>query len=370
MTFCIISHVNHHQEQDQYFAYAPYVREMNIWLKYVDKVLIVAPLEKVEITAIDIAYQHTQIQFQAVSEFSLIGFKNKIKTLFLLPTLIGHIFKAMKQADHIHLRCPGNMGLLGSIVQIFFPKKKKTAKYAGNWDSNSKQPWSYRLQKWILNNTFLTKNMQVLVYGAWEGSSENIKPFFTATYAETDKTDIAVRALYGRLEFLFVGSLAIGKRPMYAIQLVEHLKQKGHPVRLQIFGAGEQERVLKEYIKRNHLEQEILFRGNQDKQTVLTAYQSAHFLILASRSEGWPKVVAEAMFWACVPLASKVSCVPEMLDQGKRGILLDLDLGQDLEKVQNIIAHPETYQNMALNGMLWSRQFTMEKFAREIKKIL
>ena len=38
----------------------------------------------------------------------------------------------------------------------------------------------------ILSNTFLTKNMQVLVYGEWEGSSKNVKSFFTATYSELE----------------------------------------------------------------------------------------------------------------------------------------------------------------------------------------
>ena len=46
------------------------------------------------------------------------------------------MYKAMKWADHIHLRCPGNIGLLGCIVQIAFPKKVKTVKYAGNWIQN------------------------------------------------------------------------------------------------------------------------------------------------------------------------------------------------------------------------------------------
>ena len=31
MKFAIITHVPHIQSQNQYFAYAPYVREMNIW---------------------------------------------------------------------------------------------------------------------------------------------------------------------------------------------------------------------------------------------------------------------------------------------------------------------------------------------------
>jgi len=77
----------------------------------------------------------------------------------------------MVQADYIHLRCPGNMGL-EALVQMLFPNKPKTAKYAGNWNPKSKQPWSYRLQKWILSYTFLTQNMQVLVYGEWSNQIE------------------------------------------------------------------------------------------------------------------------------------------------------------------------------------------------------
>lgn len=91
----------------------------------------------------------------------------------------------MVQADYIHLRCPGNMGL-EALVQMLFPNKPKTAKYAGNWNPKSKQPWSYRLQKWILSYTFLTQNMQVLVYGEWSNQTKNSKLFFSDTYSEEE----------------------------------------------------------------------------------------------------------------------------------------------------------------------------------------
>ena len=42
----------------------------------------------------------------------------------------------------------------------------------------SKQPWTYKLQKWILSNTFLTRNMQVLVYGEWESELQKYKTLF------------------------------------------------------------------------------------------------------------------------------------------------------------------------------------------------
>ena len=56
------------------------------------------------------------------------------------------LYKSIKKSDVIHLRCPGNIGLLACFIQILFPKKNKTAKYAGNWDPKAKQPLSYKLQ--------------------------------------------------------------------------------------------------------------------------------------------------------------------------------------------------------------------------------
>ena len=49
-------------------------------------------------------------------------------------------------------------------------------------------------------------------------------------------------------------------------------------------------------------------------------------------SEGWPKVIAEGMFWGCLPIATRVSCVPNMLNNGKRGIILELTLQEDVKK--------------------------------------
>ena len=370
MNICIITHVNHIKIDSQYFGYGPYIREMNIWLRYVDNVIVVAPLEKPEKTPIDNAYEHGSLLFKHVPDFNIIGVKQLFNTLYSLPKLFQTVYQAMHSADHIHLRCPGNMGLIGCIVQVFFPKKKKTAKYAGNWDLKAKQPWSYRLQKWILNNTTLTKNMQVLVYGAWEGSSANIKPFFTATYSESEKGDVKKRDWSGCIRFMFVGTLVDGKRPLYAVQLVEELFKAGRTVSLQFFGEGNQREILQDYIATHGLDAFIKLEGNQTKETVLEAYKNAHFLILASKSEGWPKVVAEAMFWGAVPIATKISCVPYMLDGGNRGILLEMDLETDVHQINTILENPLLLDEMAQKGVAWSRHYTLEKFESEIKALL
>lgn len=380
MNFVIVTHVPHVVEQNHYFAYAPYVREMNIWIKKVDKLSIVAPESKSKTTPIDIQYQHENIEFIPVARFDVLNLKAIFKTIFKTPEICWSIYSAMKKADHIHLRCPGNMGLLASVIQIFFPKKTKTAKYAGNWDSKSKQPLSYKLQRWILSNTFFTKNMQVLVYGQWEGSSKNIKPFFTATYNEVDKLPIVPKDLKQKIRFVFVGTLVSGKNPLDAILLVEALHKKGHNVALALYGEGAERDKLEHYIIQNNLENIVSLEGNQTQDTVKKAYEQSHFVILPSDSEGWPKAVAEGMFWGCVPVATAVSCVPFMLDYGNRGVLLEMtrehssnwrsNFEKDVSQLEAVLKNEIDYQIKSQNASDWSRKYTLDVFEEEIKKIL
>jgi glycosyltransferase involved in cell wall biosynthesis len=370
MKFAIITQVPHVFQKGNYFAYAPYVREMNVWSKYVDEFIIVAPLIQASNTAIDIPYNQENIKFFKIESINLLGFKSICNAILKMPKISWQVFKAMKEADHIHLRCPGNIGLLGCLIQSLFPNKPKTAKYAGNWDPKAKQPWSYRLQKWILSNTFLTRNMQVLVYGEWEGITKNIKPFFTATYSEADKMPIKALDLKEKISFVFVGALTSGKNPLYAIQLIEALFKKGHDVILQLYGEGKERKALENYIEFNGLEGRILLHGNQNQETIKIAYQNSHFVILPSQSEGWPKAIAEGMFWACFPIATAVSCVPFMLDHGERGVLLQMDLKQDVHEVEAIMKNEKDYVAKRGKTSDWSRKYTLDVFEDEIKKML
>jgi len=371
MKFLIVTHVPHLVEQDQYFGYAPYVREMNIWLKYTDEVTIVAPVSKSATSPIDLSYQHHQIDFKKVPNFNFISINHSLLSMLKLPILFWKIVWAMKQADHIHLRCPGNMGFLGCIIQILFPFKTKTAKYAGNWDPKSKQPWTYRLQKWILRNTFLTRNMQVLVYGNWKNQSKNIKPFFTATYSETEKTVIP-KTIHPntKIKFIFAGSLVEGKKPMYAIQLLEQLQKTNKNMVLDLYGEGTLRTSLEKYIDSNNLKEYVFLHGNQNQEVLKKAYQQSHFVILPSKSEGWPKAIAEGMFWGCVPLATSVSCVADMLDKGNRGVLLQMDLDKDAAKIHELMNNQIDFEIKSKAALNWSRNYTLERFDNEIQKLL
>lgn len=352
------------------FLYVPYEKEMQLWAKYANSIQFCCPIWKEDKRLLIAPISFEKELSIKLIEFDITSFRNILRAIPVVFIDFVRIFKAMKRANHIHLRCPGNIGLLASIIQILFPKVKKTAKYAGNWDPNSKQPFTYKLQRWILSNTFLTRNMQVLVYGDWENQTKNIKPFFTATYSKNEIIEIPIRKLSNKLKFIFVGTLSSGKNPIYAVQLLENLSKHGFQVDLELYGEGKERKAIEDYIHINNLSDIITLKGNQSQEIIKRAYQESHFLILPSKSEGWPKVVAEAMFWGCIPLASPVSCVPYMMGNGSRGVVLKEKLLEDSNQIVQVINNQENYQKMTFEGQLWSQQFTTETFEVEICKLL
>ncbi len=369
MRFLIITHVEH-GGTEQYFAYAPYVREMNIWNRFADEIVIIAPHTKIEKSKIHLNYSSSHITFRKIPSINFQTISSIFKSLVLLPVIFYKILKEMRSANHIHLRCPGNIGLVGCVAQIFFPNKRKSAKYAGNWDPKSKQPISYRLQKYILSNTFLTRNIDVLVYGQWTNQSANIKSFFTATYSEIDKLEFAPVKTFDEIKIIFVGTLTIGKRPLYALEIVKKLIDNNFKIIFDIYGDGVLRDQIDNFIANNQLQHHIKLHGNHDELTIRKAYKEANFLILPSKSEGWPKAVAESMFWGVFPIASAVSCVPDMLQNNNRGLLLTMNLETDYANIVELIMNQAEYDQKINAGMLWSRQFTLDLFEKEVRDLL
>ncbi|MAP54798.1 glycosyltransferase [Altibacter sp.] len=370
MKLAVITHTPHFKKDGKLYAYGPYVREMNLWFKHADTVLLVAPLRKDSPDAIHEAYASPNVRLHEIPAISFISLSEGLLALFRLPVIKWKIFQAMRKADHIHLRCPGTIGLVGCMMQPLFPKRPKTAKYAGNWDPQAKQPFSYRLQRWILKNTFLTRNMKVLVYGDWPKQTSNIKPFFTASYPKQKIEAVRIPSFKPPFRLLYVGGLTPGKRPQYAVALLEALRARGFECTLDMYGDGSERDSLAAYLEVHQLTGLVTLHGNQPPSIVTNAYKQSHLLLLPSRSEGWPKVVAEAMFWGIVPVVSRVSCVPWMLDEGKRGILLEMNLDEDAANLETHVQQPMVLQEMARKAQEWSHQYTLDAFENELKKML
>lgn len=368
--FLIVTCVHHFIENNKFHAYGPYVREMNLWIQNKDNVTVLAPLIKTQKPGkIDLAYDHPNLKFEDVPAYHIQDWEARFKALIQVPYILIRIFMEMRKSDHIHIRIPGNMGLLAMFVQVLFPRKFKTIKYAGNWDPNSSQPLTYKIQRSIANSTRLTRNSKVLVYGNWPDNSANVVPFFTASYKKEEQEPVSKIPLNQKLKLVYIGAIYDGKNPEIGIYLSKILLDSGINFDFTYCGDGVMRNELEILSKEMGLDQHVHFLGNITADEIKDILKKSHFLIFISRTEGWPKAVAEAMFWGCIPFTSAVSCVPEMVGKsGERGVLLPTDPEKIFQAMVPFLEDESKFKETSASAMTWARQYTLEKFQKEIEK--
>lgn len=167
---------------------------------------------------------------------------------------------------------------------------------------------------------------------------------------------------------LFVGSLHHGKQPNQLLQLTAQLRHSGMDAHCYVAGQGPLEAALisqAESLQATDAEHWIHFLGGLDAEQLQSYYQRCHFMVLPSQSEGWPKAVAEAMWWGCVPVVPPISCVSDMLDGGQRGVIMT-DLSTTTDALVALWKNPEQYHHMAQSAQQWSQAFTIERFAEGV----
>lgn len=112
----------------------------------------------------------------------------------------------------------------------------------------------------------------------------------------------------------------------------------------------------------------IEWRGAQAQQAVLAAYRQADLFALASRvagdgdRDGLPNVLAEAQSQGLACVATRVSAIPELLVDGRTGLLVDPEDSQQLASaLASLIADPARRYALGDAG----RQRVQESFRLE-----
>ena len=99
------------------------------------------------------------------------------------------------------------------------------------------------------------------------------------------------------------------------------------------------------------INQHVRFLGNVGGEQLLDAYGRAHLVLLTSRQETAPEIVAEAMAAGRVVVATRVGGVPAMVSEGHTGLLAEAGDARGLaDAVIALLADPARRARMAANA--------------------
>jgi glycosyltransferase involved in cell wall biosynthesis len=118
-----------------------------------------------------------------------------------------------------------------------------------------------------------------------------------------------------------VGRLSPEKGVDRAIDTLAAVRQRGVDVALHLIGDGPERDALARQATALNLADHIVFHGWQRDARRL--YEAMDALLLPSHTEGLPNVVLEAMAMGVPVAATRVGAVPDVLDEGNCGVILD-----------------------------------------------
>jgi glycosyltransferase involved in cell wall biosynthesis len=79
---------------------------------------------------------------------------------------------------------------------------------------------------------------------------------------------------------------------------------------------------LEHYIQNTqHSGLNFIFHGFLSRTQVHDIYKQAHAIVLPSASEGFPKVISEAMNYGCLPVVSNISSIEQYIQEDINGFL-------------------------------------------------
>ncbi|KQW74139.1 glycosyltransferase family 4 protein [Methylibium sp. Root1272] len=148
------------------------------------------------------------------------------------------------------------------------------------------------------------------------------------------------------LNLLFLGFVGSNKGVFELIPAIARARSTGIDVRLTIAGHGEVEKA-KRMAMDLDVAEAVSVIGWIDGERKLELLRSADVYVLPSRNEGMPVSILEAMSWSIPVVASRVGGIPEMIDSGVEGLLVEPgDIDGILDAILRLAADRELLPRM------------------------
>ena len=121
---------------------------------------------------------------------------------------------------------------------------------------------------------------------------------------------------------LSVGSLIHRKGFDILFRALLKAEQLNCPIKLLVVGGGPDRERLEALANELGISSQVYFAGEIDQQSIAAFYTRCRYFVLATRAEGMPLVVIEAMSFGKAVISTSVDGIPEVIRDGETGLLV------------------------------------------------
>jgi glycosyltransferase involved in cell wall biosynthesis len=152
-------------------------------------------------------------------------------------------------------------------------------------------------------------------------------------------------------DVISVGRLSREKAQRILIDAVARLVEQGRRVRLRLVGEGPDRLNLEKHISACGLSGTVRLEGALNQDQLKALYRESDAFALASFAEGVPVVLMEAMAMEIPCVATWITGVPELIQNGQDGLLVaPSDVGQLVTAIASLMDDPDLRRRIAKAG--------------------
>lgn len=169
------------------------------------------------------------------------------------------------------------------------------------------------------------------------------------------------------LHIAFVGRDSAEKRFPLVLQIAQRCLEEKLDVQFHLAGPPP------EPFASQSPENCIWYGEVRDRKTLHALYQKTHVLLLTSSSEGFPKVVAEAMAFGCIPLVTDVGGMKDHLVHRQNGLLTTAEhcMAESMQWIHTLTSDREFRTRLSESAQAYASQtFDFATFEAKWEQII
>jgi len=165
-----------------------------------------------------------------------------------------------------------------------------------------------------------------------------------------------------KYDVVFSGRMAKNKGINLLLKAIKKSKTQIPNIKLIIVGSGPLEIRIKSYIKKNRLENNVIFAGwLPGTEDVARAYNQSEIFVMPSFNEGGPRVNLEAMNCKLPVITTRVGLMLDIIEDNKNGFFVDWNVDDISEKIILLLKDENLRRKIAENGYNLVQQFERKK---------
>lgn len=198
---------------------------------------------------------------------------------------------------------------------------------------------------------------------------DKIRVIYNGVNTEKFSSDIQKRKSYSKI--IYVGRLIEKKGVQLTLDELSNLSPETK-FYFMIVGDGDYREELEKYVKRKHLEGKVSFWGTRNDVAELLK-ESDIFIHMPLLEEGFGITIIEAMAAGLICICNDRGAIPEIIDNGVNGFILDHNKTGVLSELLNRIFYAENHNKLneiGMNAVNSAKKYSIENFSQSLDKLI